>query len=83
MIKVAEVMSLIKLHRIDQARDLAQTIINTESQFKLTDSLDWSGVGQLTSVGLSILLSDIISSTEPDAQANFNADLYDPLHFWS
>jgi tetratricopeptide (TPR) repeat protein len=83
MIHIAEVMSLIKLHCVDVARALALHTINNEKNFTLDERLDWSGVGQLTLVGLGIFMTDVIAVTEPSVIDSFNADKYDPLHFWN
>ncbi len=82
MITVAEVMSLIKLHRYKEAHDLALFYIDSEKIYSFGENIDWTGVGQLTLVGLGVLLTDIASMTSDENVSQFDAERYDPLHFW-
>jgi tetratricopeptide (TPR) repeat protein len=82
MIKVAKVMSLIRLHRIDEAREIARNVMDSDRSFSFGEDIDWTGVCQLTQVGLGIFMSHFLDVTSDDEIDNFDADKFDPLHFW-
>jgi tetratricopeptide (TPR) repeat protein len=82
IIAVAEVMCLVKMNRLDEARDLAFDFVRKRGEYSHGEAIDWTGVGQLTLVGLGMLMTDIIDNTEPGNIEHFDTEEYDPLHFW-
>lgn len=83
MISVAETMSLLKIHKLEEARSKALYYVQAEKDYTLGDNLDWTGVGQLSLIGLGLFMTDVISVTDQSVIDEFDADKYDPLHFWS
>jgi hypothetical protein len=83
MISVAETMSLLKIRKLEEARSKALYYVQAEKDYTLGDNLDWTGVGQLSLIGLGLFMTDVISVTDQSVIDEFDADKYDPLHFWS
>jgi hypothetical protein len=56
--------------------------VRKRGEYSHGEAIDWTGVGQLTLVGLGMLMTDIIDNTEPGNIEHFDTEEYDPLHFW-
>jgi tetratricopeptide (TPR) repeat protein len=83
IISIAKVMCLIKFHKIKEARKLATELLNKRNEFNITEDVNWTGITQLAQVGLGVFLNHFIESSSPELISEFDADTYDPMHFWS